>query len=201
MAIPKTNSRRIQVEGRDYRWRVTLSIQECLGFWNGAKYQVQITLAVERYADPESRVIACIPGLLVRGFYDDQFYAPTDIHTAVPEPGELANLRGLTPLVITPSDVVSVIRAAHTQGWNPDAPGKPFVLKEVLAILSVPLQEEAPTELYEQDRARFWQEYHRAFGLEAEDGEADESEDNRDALGRPIIPTMRKVWSREQGQV
>jgi hypothetical protein len=101
MAISKTGSRKIVVDGVSYRWNVrpkpTINIQDLGG---------PLTFAAERMGTKGSILVVALPQdrLII---YRGESYE-----------------RGQTPA--TPRQVADAIRKAIRAGWNPAKRGKPF---------------------------------------------------------------------------
>ncbi|MGW1545250.1 hypothetical protein ACWCPM_34505 [Streptomyces sp. NPDC002309] len=101
MALNKRGSRRITVDGTEYRWRIrrkpSYSQDLC---WT------PLTYAVEVAADRPGRVLVVTA---------DQ-----------PHPG---NWLGVESEPIRPADVVASIWEARLQGWEPTHAGPPYLLE------------------------------------------------------------------------
>jgi hypothetical protein len=98
MAIVKKGSRRIVVDGLEYRWRVRRKIFIDQGL-------PPMTCSVQRAVDrPGSILVVCFP----------------QTHPAYVRPGEA--------IPATPSQVERAIRQALIQGWHPLQSGAPFIL-------------------------------------------------------------------------
>ncbi|WP_331752242.1 hypothetical protein [Streptomyces sp. NBC_00829] len=101
MALPKKGSRRICVDGINYRWRLRGRPTYDQGMvWS------HLTYAVEHAETPGTTLL---------------------ITTNQPHP---SNWMGETATPVLPSDVANNIRTARANGWSPETHGSPFHLNQ-----------------------------------------------------------------------
>ncbi|MCX5384725.1 hypothetical protein [Streptomyces sp. NBC_00083] len=107
MALARKGSRRITVDGVDYRWRLrrrpTYSQDMC---WSPATYAVE-------HADAPGTTLV--------------------ITTNQPHP---SSVFGQSATPVRPSDVADTIRTARARGWMPESPGSPFHLDQSAGFVS-----------------------------------------------------------------
>jgi hypothetical protein len=100
-ALNKKGSRRITVDGTEYRWRIRHKPSYCQGLcWTPLRFAVEI-------AEAE------FPGTTLV------------VTTGQPHP---SNWMGIEAVPVRPAQVAAGIREARAQGWDPTRPGVPFVL-------------------------------------------------------------------------
>ena len=112
MAIPKTGSRPITVDGNDYRWLVRRKPT-----YSQANGWTPMTVAVSSTVPKGSSLVATLATNRPDTWVDTENKA------------------------ITPGDVASLIRLAIARGWNPATPGSPFQLEvppQTLLLPAVP---------------------------------------------------------------
>jgi hypothetical protein len=98
--MPKKGSRRITVDGGDYRWRVRRKPSSCQGnAWT------PLTFSVERTEAPGNLLVVSLP-------------------CARPD-----NWLGRRTIPVTPALVAASIRRALEQGWDPGRPGRAMRLE------------------------------------------------------------------------
>ena len=100
MAMPKKGARTLVVDGRKYRWSVSFTEDDT--DWNEYGMAVTLTIAVEDYDNPQSRL--CVHYRC--GFQ----YGSDDLRPRSLETGE--------PVPFTPRHVAGLIREASGQGWR-----------------------------------------------------------------------------------
>lgn len=111
MALNRKGSRRITVDGTEYRWRIRRKPSYAQGLcW------IPLTFAVEiAEADHPSRTLVVTSGQ--------------------PHP---SNWLEVTAEPVRPADVAASIREARAQGWNPTSPGPPFMLDQSAGFIPMP---------------------------------------------------------------
>jgi hypothetical protein len=100
VAMPKTGSRRIVVDGATYRWRIRRKLPTLLVDYGGP-----LVFSAELIGAKGSALVVSLPqvrGLVLGDLYDYD----------------------RTPA--TPGQVATAIRDAIAAGWRPSIPGKPF---------------------------------------------------------------------------
>lgn len=100
MAIARKGSRRITVEGTQFRWKVRA--RPTYGQGLGA---TPLTFVAERAEQPGALLVASLPCR------------------------HPSNWMGMPAGVVLPSTVVSAIRSALAEGWQPSQPGPAFMLE------------------------------------------------------------------------
>ena len=100
MALPKKGTRRIKVDGAEYRWAIRKKPTYCQ-----AAFASPMTFAVECVQAPQTVLL---------------------VTTTVPRPD---NRLQQPSVCVRPAQVAKAIRQAHRAGWQPGAPGSAFILK------------------------------------------------------------------------
>ncbi|PWU18584.1 MAG: hypothetical protein C5B50_08690 [Verrucomicrobia bacterium] len=100
MALPKKGTRRIRVDGREYRWAIRKKPTYCQG-----ALASPMTFAAECVQAPQTMLL---------------------VTTTVPRPD---NWLQKPSVCVKPAQVAEAIRQAHRAGWQPGVPGSAFVLK------------------------------------------------------------------------
>jgi hypothetical protein len=98
MAIRKTGSRQIIVDGMAYRWRIRRKPTYCQACFAGC-----LTVAIQLAENPGRTLLA--------------------LGAARPD-----NLIGNPSVIVTPQTVAATIRAALAEGWEPATQGPQFVI-------------------------------------------------------------------------
>ncbi|AXG79731.1 hypothetical protein [Streptomyces paludis] len=111
MALNKKGSRRITVDGTDYRWRIRRKPT-----YAQAMCHAPMVYAVES-ADPGG------PG--------------TTLVVTTGQP-HAANWLGTAPEPVRPADVAAAIRQARGSGWEPARAGSPFQLDRSAGFVPTP---------------------------------------------------------------
>ncbi|WP_328726084.1 hypothetical protein [Streptomyces sp. NBC_00259] len=116
MTLNKKGSRRIVVDGIAYRWRIRRKPSCTQGLcWTPLVYAVGIT-----DSDRPGRALVVTTGL--------------------PHPG---NWVGVEAEPVPPAHVAAAIKEARAQGWDPSAPGSPFLLNQAAGFVRLGLGAEA----------------------------------------------------------
>ncbi|WP_055591152.1 hypothetical protein [Peterkaempfera griseoplana] len=103
MALVRRGSRLIAVDGAEYRWRVRPRPTYCQGMgWSA------LTFAVERVHEADG-----VPGTVL----------VVDVGAARPD-----NWLGRPSMSVLPSTVAAAVRLALAGGWEPERPGRPFLV-------------------------------------------------------------------------
>lgn len=101
MAIPKKGSRKIVVDGIEYRWRIRWKPSYGQGIGES-----NLTAVVELYENPQSTLVITFPWL------------------------RLDALVGVAEETVMPKMIKNCIKNALAQGWNPNKKGKTFKLNQ-----------------------------------------------------------------------
>jgi hypothetical protein len=100
MALPKKGTRKIRVDGKEYRWRIRSQPTYCQGAFGSP-----MTFAVECVRQPK-RVLV--------------------VNTGLPRPDSWVTLERPS---VSPVHVAEAIRRALRGGWRPESGGSAFMLK------------------------------------------------------------------------
>ena len=100
MALPRKGSRRIIVDGAEYRWAIRRKPTYCQ-----AAFASPMTFAVECVQAPQTVLV---------------------VTTTVPRPDNWLRKPSVS---VRPSQVAEAIRQAHRAGWQPGTLGSAFMLK------------------------------------------------------------------------
>ena len=120
MALAVKGSRLITVDGTVYRWRLRRKPT-----YHQECFDTPLTFAVE-LADSSGSVLA----------------------VAIPDVSHPSSLFARSSLIVRPALVAAVIQTALGRGWQPAAPGAPFLLN----VASGDLPAEVKTEMIPRDR-------------------------------------------------
>ena len=107
MALPSKGTRRISVDGEDYRWLIRKKPTYCQ-----AAFASPMTIAVQCVQHPQKTLV---------------------ITTTVPRPDNWLGKAAERFVPVTPSHVAEAIRQARGAGWRPELPGSAFTLQFDLA--------------------------------------------------------------------
>jgi hypothetical protein len=108
MSLPKKGSRKIVVDGLEYRWTIRRKPTYGQREYKGQKSYAGMTVGIERILETKGSI------LLV------------ELYRARPDGEWLVDKTPITPKIIE-----QYICTALEKGWQADRVGKPFILKEV----------------------------------------------------------------------
>ena len=103
MAMRKTGSRPVVVDGRAYRWKVRRTPT-----YDQGAYASAMTITVQAVAGG----------------------AALTVYPGGPRPDHWLNLSGGPGVAVTPAYVADAVRRAIAQGWRPGQNGPPFAVRD-----------------------------------------------------------------------